>query len=95
MEVKLNASDLNASREAIQNAGTNLSEVKPSMTDVSSNSAAMEAFLERVKELKRLKKDYEELLESDCAALLIAQNTMSAADASIASSFGSTASASE
>lgn len=90
MEIKVNFEEFTDVHLGIENAAEKLESVTPRIEKPSSDSEAMEVFVKRVKKLKRLKKQYEELLENDSFRLMTTSTSFGDMDSKLAEEYAGT-----
>ena len=80
MEINLEAISYLATSNSLKEAQEELAGAKPVLDDRTSRSLTMDQFESRIKELKKLVKDYKELLENDATAFREIADVFSEAD---------------
>lgn len=90
MEIKVNFEEFTDAHLGIEKAAEKLEAVTPRIEKPSSDSEAMDVFVKRVKMLKKLKKQYDELLENDSFRLMTTSTSFGDMDSKLAEEYAGT-----
>lgn len=90
MEIKVNFEEFTDAHLGIEKATKKLKAVTPRIERPSSDSEAMDVFVKRVKMLKKLKKQYDELLENDSFRLMTTSTSFGDMDSKLAEEYAGT-----